>query len=150
MEESDKLFELIKNWAWEKGIIGQGNINTQYIKLQEEAGELARAILDNNKKEFIDAIGDCVVVLTNLALLGNRHFGRVPYEQDVDSVCNTCDGDGCYYEDVAGDGGSKMIQPCPDCEELNINLCINAAWQEIKNRTGKMQNGTFVKFNKNG
>ena len=42
---------------------------TQYIKLLEESGELARAILKNDKPEFIDAIGDMVVVLTNLAAL---------------------------------------------------------------------------------
>ena len=29
----------------------------------EEAGELGRAVLKNDKEEFIDAIGDMVVVL---------------------------------------------------------------------------------------
>ena len=37
----------------------------------EEAGELGRAILKNDQDEFVDAIGDMVVVLTNLAKLGN-------------------------------------------------------------------------------
>ena len=37
----------------------------------EEAGELGRAILKNDEPEFIDAIGDMVVVLTNLARLGD-------------------------------------------------------------------------------
>ena len=37
----------------------------------EEAGELGRAILKDNEGEQLDAIGDMVVVLTNLAeLLG--------------------------------------------------------------------------------
>jgi hypothetical protein len=35
----------------------------------EEAGELAKALLTNNKAEIKDAIGDMVVVLTNLAKL---------------------------------------------------------------------------------
>jgi NTP pyrophosphatase (non-canonical NTP hydrolase) len=35
----------------------------------EEAGELAQAILKNDEPEIIDAIGDMVVVLTNLAKL---------------------------------------------------------------------------------
>jgi len=35
----------------------------------EEAGELAQAILKNDEPEVIDAIGDMVVVLTNLAKL---------------------------------------------------------------------------------
>ena len=35
----------------------------------EEVGELAKAILKEDDTEFIDAIGDCVIVLTNLAAL---------------------------------------------------------------------------------
>ena len=35
----------------------------------EEAGELAQALLKNDETEVIDAIGDMVVVLTNLAAL---------------------------------------------------------------------------------
>lgn len=65
----DKEFEPIRQWAWARGIYQIGDPKTQYIKLQEEAGELAKAILKNDDAEFIDAIGDCVVVLTNLAAL---------------------------------------------------------------------------------
>ena len=62
-------FEPIREWATERGLLQKGDPKTQYIKLQEEAGELAKAILKANEDEFIDAIGDCVVVLTNLAAL---------------------------------------------------------------------------------
>lgn len=62
-------FQSIRDWAQERGIYEKGDAKTQYIKLQEEAGELAKAILKNDSVEFIDAIGDCVVVLTNLAAL---------------------------------------------------------------------------------
>ena len=40
----------------------------------EESGELARAVLKDDKPEFIDAIGDMVVVLTNLAYLGGTNI----------------------------------------------------------------------------
>jgi NTP pyrophosphatase (non-canonical NTP hydrolase) len=92
-------FEPIRDWAKEKGILSKGDWKTQYIKLQEEAGELAKSILKDDKEEFIDAIGDCVVVLTNLAAL----------------------------------------------KSLKIEDCINSAYNVIKRRTGKMDNGTFVK-----
>ena len=62
-------------------------------------GELAKAILENDEPEIIDAIGDMVVVLTNLAHLN----------------------------------------------DVNIETCIASAYNEIKNRKGKMINGTFVK-----
>lgn len=62
-------FELIREWAKDKGIYEKGDPKTQYIKLQEEAGELAKAILKNDQEEIIDALGDCVVVLVNLSEL---------------------------------------------------------------------------------
>lgn len=62
-------FQSIRDWAQDKGIYDKGDAKTQYIKLLEEAGELAKAILKEDEEEFVDAIGDCVVVLTNLAKL---------------------------------------------------------------------------------
>lgn len=62
-------FELIRMWAKDRGIYDQGNSHTQFVKLQEEAGELAAALLNLDKPEIQDAIGDMVVVLTNLAEL---------------------------------------------------------------------------------
>jgi NTP pyrophosphatase (non-canonical NTP hydrolase) len=62
-------YDKIRNWAQERGIYDKGDPKTQYLKLQEECGELSKAILNNDEAEIIDAIGDCVVVLTNLAKL---------------------------------------------------------------------------------
>jgi NTP pyrophosphatase (non-canonical NTP hydrolase) len=60
-------FELIREWAKEKGIYDSGSSGVQYLKLIEEAGELAEALLKKNKAEIKDAIGDMVVVLTSIA-----------------------------------------------------------------------------------
>ena len=62
-------FDLIRFWAKDKGIYAKGNSTTQYVKLMEETGELAKALLNNDKAEIVDAIGDITVVLTNLAEL---------------------------------------------------------------------------------
>ena len=93
------MFTKIRRWAYERGIYDHGDSKTQYVKLMEEAGELAEALLKNDKPEIIDAIGDMVVVLTNLAKL----------------------------------------------EKLDIEDCIENAYETISKRTGKMMNGTFVK-----
>tara|TARA_B100000497_G_scaffold111219_1_gene131168 strand:+ start:1085 stop:1783 length:699 start_codon:yes stop_codon:yes gene_type:complete len=92
-------FPLIRDWAKDRGIYDKGNSHTQYVKLMEEAGELAEALLKNDRYEVKDAIGDMVVVLTNLAVL----------------------------------------------EGMQIENCIESAYNEIANRKGKMENGTFVK-----
>ena len=62
-------FEPIRQWAEARNIYKKGDIKTQCLKLQEEVGELSRAILKENIEEIDDAIGDSVIVLTNLAKL---------------------------------------------------------------------------------
>ena len=96
------MFQKIRDWAGSKGLYTHGDVKTQYVKLQEEAGELARAIIKQQDDEFIDSIGDMIVVLTNLAHLG-----------------------GTRIED-----------------------CIEAAYNVISKRTGKMVNGSFQKDKK--
>ena len=92
-------FDLIRDWADERGLYEKGDPKTQALKLVEEVGETCRAILKGNDMEIIDGIGDCVVVLTNLAeLIGE------PIEE-----------------------------------------CIEQAYMEIKDRKGKMVNGTYKK-----
>ena len=96
------VFDDIRTWATQRGLYKKGDTKTQYLKLMEEAGELGRAILKNDDVELRDAIGDIVVVLTNLAHLA----------------------------------------------QTDIESCIDVAYNEIKNRKGKMKNGTFVKNGK--
>ena len=67
--KTSERFDLIRDWAATRGLYQEGNSHTQYVKLQEEAGELAKALLKNDQPEIVDAIGDMVVVLTNLAHL---------------------------------------------------------------------------------
>lgn len=119
-------FESIRDWAEQKGIFEKGDVKTQFVKLLEEVGELSRAILKENPEEFKDAIGDIVIVLTSITELGNKSIMAKE-----------------YYEDVAGDGGSKELI----CEygDLTIEECINSAYSVIKNRKGQMVNNNFVK-----
>jgi NTP pyrophosphatase (non-canonical NTP hydrolase) len=74
-------FELIRDWAKQRGLYDKGDTKTQFCKLMEEAGELGRAVLKNDNEEFIDAIGDMVVVLTNMA-----HLGGTTIEECIDSA----------------------------------------------------------------
>jgi NTP pyrophosphatase (non-canonical NTP hydrolase) len=97
--KKENIFGLIRDWARERGIYDKGDPKTQLIKLYEESGELSQALLKNDKSGIIDAIGDSIVVLTNLAELVGT----------------------------------------------DVETCIQSAYDEISNRTGKMVNGTFVK-----
>ena len=82
-KKSKSVFDDIRKWARVRGIYDRGDQKTQYIKLQEEAGELAKAILNKDKAEVEDAIGDMVVVLSNLAELSELRI-----EDCIDSAYN--------------------------------------------------------------
>jgi NTP pyrophosphatase (non-canonical NTP hydrolase) len=92
-KETPSVFDNIRSWAKERGIYDAGDSKTQYVKLMEEAGELAKALLDEDEPEIIDAIGDMVVVLTNLAKLEGLEI-----EECIDSA----------YHEIANRKG-KMI-----------------------------------------
>jgi NTP pyrophosphatase (non-canonical NTP hydrolase) len=119
-------FQSIRDWAEQRNLYIKGDTKTQFVKLLEEVGELSRAILTKNPKELKDAIGDIVVVLTNLTELANN---------DIFSKEE--------YEDIAGDGGPSLLMITEG--EVTIEDCINSAFNEIRNRKGKMENGTFKK-----
>ena len=86
-------FDLIRDWAAIRGIYDKGNSYIQYLKMLEEAGELAQALLKKDKAEIKDAIGDIIVVLTNLA-----HLEGFQVEECIDSA----------YQEIAARTG-KMI-----------------------------------------
>jgi NTP pyrophosphatase (non-canonical NTP hydrolase) len=62
-------FAPIREWATDRGLYEKGNVKTQFLKLNEEIGELSRSILKDNYNEYKDAIGDIVIVLTNMAYM---------------------------------------------------------------------------------
>ena len=76
-----EIFSKIRDWADERGLYDHGDVKTQYVKLQEEAGELAKALLQNDEAEIVDGIGDMVVVLTNLS-----HLNGVDIETCIESA----------------------------------------------------------------
>lgn len=61
------LFDKIRAWADTRGILAPEGVNRQVVKLLEELGETVKAIIQDDKPEIIDGLGDVVVVLTILA-----------------------------------------------------------------------------------
>ncbi len=94
-----EVIQLIREWAMDRNLIDGSNPAAQMIKLREEVQELADAIANDDDSEISDAIGDCFVVLTIIAL-----------QKDF------------FVED-----------------------CIEWAYEQIKDRKGKMVDGIFVK-----
>ena len=57
----------IRQWAHDRNLIAGSDTKSQFVKLMEEAGELAASIARGDQDEFEDAIGDMFVVLTIMA-----------------------------------------------------------------------------------
>ena len=62
-------FEEVREWAKERGLYAKGDPKTQMVKLMEELGETAKALLKDDEEEIIDGLGDVLVVLINLSHL---------------------------------------------------------------------------------
>jgi NTP pyrophosphatase (non-canonical NTP hydrolase) len=95
----DNLIENVTQWADDKNILKKENAPKQLLKVLEEVGETAGALLKNKEAEIKDGIGDSFVTLIILA----KQLGLEPVD------------------------------------------CLEAAWNEIKDRTGKTENGVFIK-----
>jgi NTP pyrophosphatase (non-canonical NTP hydrolase) len=147
MKTLNELQPLIIQWAREKDLIKLENAPKQRLKLLEEVGETARAILKNDVKEVKDGLGDIFVVLVILAeqleSVLNIEFDTIKNINSTDSILfSICD---------HGFSNISIIYTVQLLNDLCINLdynlteCANLAWNEIKDRTGKNVNGTFIK-----
>lgn len=70
----EQLEQLTIKWSEERGIIKNSNSLTQFAKLVSEVGELADNIAKGRNIE--DDIGDCLVVLCNIAKMNNTSLSR--------------------------------------------------------------------------
>jgi NTP pyrophosphatase (non-canonical NTP hydrolase) len=95
----EKLISDVVDWADDKGLVKEENSDKQLIKVIEEVGELASAILKKKRKEEIDAVGDIMVTLI-------------------------------IFAEIRG---------------YDVMSALGYAYQEIKDRTGKMVDGSFIK-----
>ena len=60
------------NWSRKRGILENSTASQQFLKLVSEMGELADNIAKD--RDVRDDIGDCLVVLTNIAALSGTNL----------------------------------------------------------------------------
>lgn len=167
------LIAKIEQWAEDRNLIKGSTPEKQMLKLMEEFGELCAGIAKNKPEMIKDAIGDCVVVLTILNKqydLENRFAEatdkfQMPKEFEPDSIsidfiCHSGElAIAIYiYEDIVPhtDRQNRSMQRhilkclgsllalCYD-KKLSMKDCVQHAYNQIKDRKGRMINGVFVK-----
>ena len=147
MKTLQELQPLILEWANDKDLLKSENAPKQRLKLLEEVGETAGAILKNNHEWMKDGIGDVFVVLVILAeqlseeiLFDMNGVAKDDRQDFVFLFDNILNSKRIYFS----------ISYLNDiCRKLNLDLteCANLAWNEIKDRKGNTIDGTFIKNN---
>lgn len=167
--------KLVEEWARDKGLVEETNdaLRSQFIKGVEEGGEIFDAILNRDKDELIDAIGDRLVVATieclNAGLDPQEYIKRnttsheciifdsfeeaVKSRQALDFICLYGAAQGRLARAVAKQ--EPIEKPLTELIVVlnlistllcvDIGECYRIAYNVIRNRTGSTVDGVFVK-----
>ena len=168
MKTIQELVPLIQEWAKERKVYEELTPLDELLKTHEEVGELIKACYENDKPAIKDAIGDTMVCLINychfieqdvingikqavelsvseleiiLLVMGvYRSLGKL-------ISINMWEKDG----ELSETNGIRVfsivyyLNNIARLENTTLEECLNIAYNEIKNRTGRMINGKFVK-----
>lgn len=151
-------FETFKNnveqWALERGIYAYSTPEAQLLKAFEELGELARHLGKGDHEATKDDLGDVAVCLVNYA-----YMEGVDMDLDAHPPATIDLG---FFDAVTALMATRASMPSEKKTRLTFSLrclctlaesqghtfeeCCEHAWNEIKDRRGKMvEGGFFVK-----
>ena len=149
----------VRQWSTVRGIYEHSNATTQALKACSEAGELCDAVIKGDRAAMMDAVGDVAVCLVNVAALHN--FGGLHIEDGCDEVYSLHHGAAMIAGLCAGMSCALAMDEIADVEiqealwslddfcnfaGLDFLQCCESAWNEIKDRKGRMvAGGAFVK-----
>jgi NTP pyrophosphatase (non-canonical NTP hydrolase) len=137
MKTVKELQPLIIEWANEKGIDCP---KSQRLKTYEEVGETAKAILQNDMDEIKDGIGDiAVTVIILYAMYG------YPLETSMSDTEEEDLSEFMWLFEQRNTDVLPVLNTLAATYNTTLEECLNIAWNEIKGRTGKTVNGTFIK-----
>ena len=168
MKTIQELVPLIQEWAKERKIYEELTPFDELLKTHEEVGELIKACYENDKPAIKDAIGDVMVTLINYC-----HFIEQDIINGIKQVFELSaseleiillvmgvyrslgklmsinmwekDGESSETSGIIVFSIVYYLNNIARLENSTLEECLNIAYNEIKNRTGKMINGKFVK-----
>ena len=150
----NELQQNIIKWAEDKGIFEKSDPTSQFLKTISEVGELADAVNKNDLPEIKDAIGDVAVTLIlyhkmlNIKLvLSNETSGG--FYSDIKLEIQRLS----YYIGQIAEIqlvpfnylAVDMLANIASYYGWTLQECLQSAYDVISKRTGKMENGVFVK-----
>ena len=158
-----ELIKQVQEWANERGLNKPEQAKTQFLKVLSEYGETCDAIIKREKNgdtDVIDGFGDTLVTLIVLYQMISIDISELylPCEKEnyLDFSEFIADLDKLRLRLKYPDSGWGLLEiQCNDTiRELAAHIqafgftpeqCLQAAYNEIKNRKGVTINGTFIK-----
>ena len=150
------LIKKIEQWAEDRNIIKGSKPIDQAMKLFSEFGELADNV--GKGRDCRDDIGDCIVVLTIIAkqigvdIIQVMEFDHQPIESDIKETVAFL---GCSLgsllagqEDNIEFGYTAVVGLLYNIaikHSYTLEECVAIAYNDIKDRTGVVYNGVFIK-----
>lgn len=138
-------------WAKDRNLIEGSSPYRQVIKLREELAELRTAITEGDTEGIKDGVGDVSVVLAIIAeqvhmqinwdVVGagwnenQQALGLKFFEESFEAVCLELPIYAVLFH----------VAEIACKHDLTYQECLEHAWNEIKDRTGRMVDGIFVK-----
>ena len=171
MKTIEELVPLIQEWAKERKIYEELTPFDELLKTHEEVGELIKACYDNDKPAIQDAIGDVMITMINycyfIKLDAIKHIKQavdlsVTGYYTISYVINAHNALGRLISLYMWNEGKEISEPSglrifsilhylngiAHLEGTTLEECLNLAYNEIKNRKGKIINRKFIKDEK--
>ena len=158
MSDLTQLIKNIENWAEARNLIEGSTQKKQFIKLMEEFGELCSGVAKNKPDVIKDSIGDCFVVTVILKCQFKTNLFISPSSLnknlDVSLIIARVARDAALIpkSDLSAQvkleiicGIVRHLMDVSFLLDVDFESCVQAAWDEIKDRKGRMIDGVFVK-----
>lgn len=156
-EKMNELISKVQKWFYDRNLQTQ-DPNKQFLKLYEEIGELSRGLAENDEAVIKDSIGDIAVVLIGLTLqLGIKTRDIFP----EDSTCvllNAAKKEDYFVllmdqslvayfnrQDYQLKNVVYELMRVAYLLDYNFTDCLEIAYEEIKDRKGKLVDGVWIK-----
>lgn len=152
----EELINKVIQWANDRNLIKGSDAKTQCLKLMSEFGELGESSYE--RKDISDDIGDCIVVCIILSQIGgydiksifhlNRHLllGKGNYLKSSSVLGRLSDqiSKGQQYDILLSDFVAHIYATSYNFGS-NPHECLNHAYVQIKDRTGILYQGVYIK-----
>lgn len=150
----NELTKKIEQWAFDRNLQTAEPIK-QYDKLVEEYGELVQGLNKDNTDLIKDSIGDMYVVLVVMFTQLNRELppknqsviptDTVDYMVILTEIGKALIDSNTLLVRVAVANLLQMLELTCINKKIDFEECVQLAYEEIKDRKGRMIDGKFVK-----